>query len=244
MSERRTTTTAPSAAPRSRSSSGKAFVEFVLVAPVVLFISMYTLHLVQILQANQIAMVLSREMATEAYKTCADITLHQACAPPQQNPVGICVDVTQTPTAVRTCLLALQTRYQNLWTQVRPGSALTTPAPTFLFEVYVYALPTLLSNTTANGNSGGCNGNNGNQNGISCTKISTGLTNFPTRTPPDQCLTNQADLGLPSDLANANSFCMRKRIVRASVTFQINAITTFLSGVVPSSRVITDETIM
>lgn len=242
MSERRTTTTAPSAAPRSRSSSGKAFVEFVLVAPVVLFISMYTLHLVQILQANQIAMVLSREMATEAYKTCADITLQQACAPSQQNPVGICVDVTQTPTAVRTCLLALQTRYQNLWAQVRPGSALTTPAPTFLFEVYVYDLPTLLSNnaTNGNGNGGGCNGNQGN---INCTKISTGLTNFPTRTP-DQCLTNQADLGLPSDLANANSFCMRKRIVRASVTFQINAITTFLSGVVPSSRVITDETIM
>jgi hypothetical protein len=88
---------------------GHIFIEFVLVAPVILFISLYSLCLVQVLQAQQIATTLSREIATEVYRNCVDLTVLDMASTSTA-----AVDAAKTQAAIQSCLISTKNKYASL----------------------------------------------------------------------------------------------------------------------------------
>lgn len=109
-------------------------IEFVLICPLILIIIGYTLRLTQILQAHQIATILSREIATEAFGLCTDITIQdRLCASD-----AICIDMDTTRAITDECIRKLQDKYQNLWPVMRPASNPTESPATLAVEIYRY----------------------------------------------------------------------------------------------------------
>ena len=90
---------------------GSAFIEFVVVAPLILFIAGYAFRFAQQLQAQQIGLVFARELATAAFLQCADYTI-------QVN--DLCVDTTTTTSAIQNCLNQVQISFTNSWNTARP----------------------------------------------------------------------------------------------------------------------------
>ena len=243
---------------RSAGERGKAIVEFVLVAPVVLFISMYTLRLVQMLQANEIAMVISREMATEMYRSCADIMIQQTTScgngqgskqngqGGQQNAPEICINESATKTAVNDCLEGIRVSWQDRWGDIKPGSA---GDATWTLELYIYNMRELQSDFDPNASKGQqqrtCPQN---PNGT-CDRLGVSDAQNATLSKAGECLTgNTTDtyLNLPEHLISVKDFCERKRIARARISFPITPIRVFafLGTVLPNQVTISDETII
>jgi hypothetical protein len=112
---------------------GSVVIEFVLIAPLMLFILGYSLRLTQLLQANQIAMIVSREAATEAFRTCADLTiLSSTCN------TDVCVNIPQTVAATNTCIGRIKSTYESRWNIMRPSANPGTV--TIDVEVYRFGL--------------------------------------------------------------------------------------------------------
>jgi Flp pilus assembly protein TadG len=103
----------------TKRETGALLVEFVLVAPFILFLVGYIVRLTLITQAQQIAMTLSREVATTIFRGCADLTIQQ-----QQNSDGILrVDTTTSSAAIETCLNNARADLLNRWSSLRPIGA-------------------------------------------------------------------------------------------------------------------------
>jgi Flp pilus assembly protein TadG len=124
---------------------GSVMVEFVLVVPILLAILGYSLRLTQILQANQIAMVMSREAATEAFKLCTDLTIQKtSCA----SSTAVCVDTAITKTVTENCLKNVKSKYEALWPVTRPSANPSDKAATVDVEVYRYDITSLANQNT------------------------------------------------------------------------------------------------
>jgi len=114
------TTAAWRATGRTR-ERGSVLTEFVMVAPVMLLIAGSALRFQQELQAQEIGVTLSREIATLAYNRCIDKTITT------QNGTEIVGDPAPTADRIAQCLLldvidSLKTR----WDQLRPIGASAT----------------------------------------------------------------------------------------------------------------------
>jgi hypothetical protein len=121
----------------SRFQSGSVVIEFILVAPLFMFILGYSLRLSQILQANQIAMTLSREATTEIFRRCSDYTiLGDSCSGGSE----ICIDLTATKSATQACISDVQTKYVNQWSLARPAASPSNQTATVTLEVYRHGL--------------------------------------------------------------------------------------------------------
>lgn len=103
----------------SRSARGAVLVELILVAPLMLFMTGYMLRLTQILEARQVAMTISREMATQAFKNCVDITILGVPNGTNEVPVN---DV-DTKTAIGTCLQSVGDNFTGSWQELKPTAA-------------------------------------------------------------------------------------------------------------------------
>jgi hypothetical protein len=116
---------------------GAVIIEFILVIPILLTILGYSLRLTQILQANQIAMVISREAATEAFRLCTDLTIQLPSCDASAN---VCVDTVKTKAATEYCLGKIKEKYEALWPIAKPSASSSDSAPTIDVEVYRYDL--------------------------------------------------------------------------------------------------------
>lgn len=104
----------------ARLESGALLVEFVLVAPFVLFLLGYILRLTLQLQAHQIAMNISREVATDIFRKCADFAfLNDNTEPPT-------VNEGDSRTAITNCLTTARTKVRDQWDSIKPLATVTT----------------------------------------------------------------------------------------------------------------------
>lgn len=118
-------------------SAGSVIVECVLALPIILFILGYAIRITQMLNANAIAMEFSREVATETFKECVDLTILDATCLTQNT---LCTDLSATTQAINNCLSDVRTRYINLWSLVYPPSSTIPSLAAIEVEVYRYDL--------------------------------------------------------------------------------------------------------
>jgi len=126
----------------SRASSfevGSVVIECVLVLPLLLVMFGYTMRLTQLLQANQIAMELSREAATEAFRACTDLTILNPSCPGG----GICIDSTKTTAAMNNCIIRVKNKFEAQWAVARPTSNRINEPASIDVEVYRYNLASI-----------------------------------------------------------------------------------------------------
>jgi hypothetical protein len=117
-----------------RLQRGSVLVELALVTPIILIIAGFTVRLVQILQARQIASVLSREIATDAYRNCMDFTLQNRTV--VSGVERLVVDTVNTAPILAQCLGQIRTRFMGRWDALRPaGTQANTP---LTLNVWVY----------------------------------------------------------------------------------------------------------
>ena len=203
------------------SQRGTVLVELVFIAPIILIIAGYTIRLTQVLQAQQIAMVISRESATEAFRKCADISI-QAVERPANCTDALCVDVTNTTNTIMACLLMIQSKYQAYWNSMRPsGTSEQTPISIEL-EVYRHNYGTFTIATECDGST----------------------LNTSTRITPTSSTNNTLP---PRMNPNSLSLCNRNRVSRASISFEVSPTAAFLSFVPGFSDTpinISDETVL
>ena len=131
--------------PARAPARGSVMIEFVLVLPILLAILGYSLRLTQILQANQIAMVMSREAATEAFRLCTDLTVQE---PSCSTTSVACVNAAMTKTVTENCLNNIKKRYEDLWSIARPSANPVDNPATMDVEVYRYDMNNLVSQNT------------------------------------------------------------------------------------------------
>jgi Flp pilus assembly protein TadG len=129
---------------------GSVVIEFILVAPLFLFLLGYALRLTQILQANQIAMTISREAATEVFRKCTDYTI---LSPTCSGESEICIDETATKSATQACISAIQTKYTNQWAIARPAASPSNQTATISLDVYRHGLTSFSLPTNCASNS-------------------------------------------------------------------------------------------
>jgi hypothetical protein len=210
-----------SVAVNTESNHGSVLIEFIVLAPIVLFIVGFGLRLTQVLQAYQIAMVLSREAATEGYRKCADVTV-QAVDRPAGCSEDLCVDQNTSAQVIQACLSTIRDKYLNYWPSMRPSG--TTAATDLDLDLEVYrhnfssvAIELNCSNITNN----------------TSTKITPDGV-FPGELPPSMDFTSL-------------SLCRRNRVVRARVGFQLNPSEVFLRiipGLAVNAVNVADETVL
>jgi hypothetical protein len=124
---------------------GSVLIEFVLVLPILLTILGYSLRLTQILQSNQIAMVMSREAATEAFRLCTDLTVQDTSCTTTS---VACVNAAMTKTVTENCLDNVKKKYEDLWSVARPSANPVDKPATMDVEVYRYDINNLVSQNT------------------------------------------------------------------------------------------------
>ena len=124
---------------------GSVMIEFVLVLPILLSILGYSLRLTQMLQAYQIAMVMSREAATEAFRLCTDLTVQNTTC---STTSVACVNSSITKTVTENCLAKVKTKYEGLWSIARPSSNPADKPATMDLEVYRYDITSFLTQNT------------------------------------------------------------------------------------------------
>lgn len=200
---------------------GSVLIEFLLLAPIVLFIVGFGLRLTQVLQAYQIAMVLSREAATEGYRKCADITI-QAVERPSGCTEEVCVDETESARAIQSCLTTIRDKYVSYWPSMRPAGTTSTTALDIDLEVYRHNFSSLTIE-------------------INCSNLT---TNTSTMISPDGV---SAGALPPAMDATSLSLCRRNRVARSQVAFTLNPSSAFLSiipGLSVSAVNIRDETVL
>ncbi len=129
----------------SKRERGALVIEFALIAPFILFLLGYIMRLTLILQAQQIAMTLSREVATSIFRGCADITILQ----PQNADGALRVDQAVSAAATVTCLTNARQSFLNRWADIRPIGAPENPEEvTFNVSVYRQSFSTLGASET------------------------------------------------------------------------------------------------
>jgi hypothetical protein len=101
---------------------GAVLVELILVAPLMLFMTGYILRLTQILEARLVAITISREMATQVFKNCVDITIIDV--PDGTNEVP--VNTTDSESAIFQCVTEVGNNFQNSWASLAPTAAVST----------------------------------------------------------------------------------------------------------------------
>ena len=180
---------------------GAILLELILVAPLILFITGYILRFTQILEARQVAIAVTREIVTQAYKNCVDITIFEA--PNATN--TLTVDVGDTTDAIQTCLDTIADDFDTAWPLLAPSSIATPPATGTLtlnmtVEVFRYDLANLVSND--------------------CTAATDTLFTNVGAT---------LGAGATDEAPDATDLCNRNRIARARISFDIEPLFTFLS---------------
>jgi hypothetical protein len=133
--------------PARAPARGSVIIEFVLVLPILLAILGYSLRLTQILQANQIAMVMSREAATEAFRLCTDLTVQDTSCTTTS---VACVNAAMTKTVTENCLNNIKKKYESLWNIARPSANPVDKPATMDVEVYRYDMNNLINQNTCN----------------------------------------------------------------------------------------------
>jgi Flp pilus assembly protein TadG len=124
----------------SAGDAGAVAIEFILVTPLILVMLGFALRLTQLIEAYQIAMVFSREAATETARQCTDITiLSRYCTSSSQS----CVDQDATTAATEQCLPKVRAKYQSLWTTGRPTTNPSASTARIDVEVYRYDITNL-----------------------------------------------------------------------------------------------------
>jgi hypothetical protein len=120
---------------------GAVIVEFILVAPFVLFLVGYVVYLSAITQAQQIAMTLSREVATRVYRECADLTILSSPAfDAGGNDMPIQVDQNNTMLVIMDCVNAARNDSLAYWNTLKPASVPAGASPSFQIRVIRYNL--------------------------------------------------------------------------------------------------------
>lgn len=196
---------------------GSVIIEFILIAPLMLFLIGYCLRLTQLLQANNIAMMVSREVATEAFLRCTDITIYMV--ENQMDPTKS-VDIQRTTTAARNCINRIQSTTMGHWSAIRPVG---NPG-TFEIDVEVYRFGLARYNSS-----------------LDCSQRITSADKTRISTDPNGL--NDA-FSSPDSLL---SLCRRNRSARARISFPFNPVSTFLTlipGFVDSTVTIVDDTVI
>jgi hypothetical protein len=206
----------PLAKGHRQNQRGSTVAEFVLVAPFILALAGYGLRFSQELQAQQLALNFSRELATNLSSKCVDITIQQvpaACTPR----TALCVDTVKTQNAIASCIATVAAPYQRAWATMAPSSAssLTVSA-----EVYRYNLGSFQIDTVPN-----------------CTSTSTPVTLLRRK------ITSSGDSSVISsaqadDISNETcntdvpyaTVCKRNRVSRAVLEFSMKPLTSLIPG--------------
>lgn len=178
---------------------GAILLELILVAPLILFITGYILRFTQILEARQVAIAVTREIVTQAYKNCVDITILGL----PDNTNTLTVNVTDTTAAIQTCLNTIANDFGTAWPKLEPSSITTpdegTSSLNMTVEVFRYNLTNLGSND--------------------CTSP----------TPPPIPVSANLGGGVAGADPDATDLCNRNRIARARISFDIEPLFAFLS---------------
>lgn len=126
---------------RRANQRGSVIIEFILIAPLMLFLMGYCLRLSQLLQANNIAMMVSREAATEAFRRCTDVTILALGT--------TTVNIEQTTVATNNCINRIKTNAMSRWDAMRPvGNPGTVEIEV---EVYRFGLSQYTSSLNCSG---------------------------------------------------------------------------------------------
>lgn len=188
---------------------GAVLVELILVSPLILFMTGYMLRLTQILEAQQVAVALSREIATQVYQNCVDITVFDPPpwddldpAPP---PGTLVVDQDLTTAQIQACLDGVANRLTNTWPQVAPSASqiINGADDSFSYKIQVirYNMGTIDFDNVNN-----CQGN------------------LVTTIDADGTVAN-----LDNTELNTDQICQRNRIARAVIQFNIQPLAVFLN---------------
>lgn len=208
----------------TRRMRGSAFIEFVVVAPLILFIAGYTVRFAQQLQAQQIGLVVAREIATAAFLQCADYTIQLV---PQPNNCGttgsdLCIDQAATTTAIQNCLTNARNSFTGNWNSVKPPTA--SGALTINLAVYRYNIASFTVIPPAQCGAAAAS---------SVTTIqSTGATAGFVQI--GQKINN-------ADSPSLQSICSQNRMAKAAISFDIQPSGSFLPGISNTPITITHE---
>ena len=179
---------------------GAVLVELILVSPLILFMTGFMLRLTQILEAQQVAVALSREIATQVYQNCVDITV---LAPPQGG--NLTVNVNNTTQQIQTCLNDIAAGLNGAWPQVAPSASQIVNGvdASFRYKIQVirYNMGTI---------------DFGNVNNCQDDLVT------PIEAPG-------TDINLDNTELNTDQICQRNRIARAVIQFNIQPLAVFLN---------------
>ncbi len=207
----------------TRRMRGSAFIEFVVVAPLILFIAGYTVRFAQQLQAQQIGLVVAREIATAAFLQCADYTIQQV---PQPNTCGtgsdLCIDQTATETAIRNCLTNARNSFTGNWNSVRPPTA--SGALTINLAVYRYNIASFTV--------------------IPPAQCGAAAASSVTTIQPTGATAGFVQIGQRinnADSPSLQSICSQNRMAKAAISFDIQPSGNFLPGISNTPITITHE---
>ena len=128
-----------------RFEQGSVLTEFVLVAPVMLLIAGSALRFYQELQAQEIGITFSREIATLAYNRCVDKTITKLQRNGATNQDSLVIDTDETKKQITECLAQVAAQFLASWSQTNPLAATTTPEITL--EVHRCSLTELVPTT-------------------------------------------------------------------------------------------------
>jgi hypothetical protein len=183
---------------------GAILLELILVAPLILFITGYILRFTQILEARQVAIAVTREIATQAYKNCVDITIFNL--PDDTNTLTVNVD--ETKNVIQTCLDTIANDFGTTWPQLAPSS-IATPSATgtstlnMTVEVFRFKLASLVPDD--------------------CSDTPTSVPHTYVSSPPLNSLDPSVKPPDPPP-----GLCNRNRIARARISFDIEPLFAFL----------------
>jgi Flp pilus assembly protein TadG len=226
---------------RQAAVQGKSMIEFLLIAPVLLTIAGGTIEVSNYMRANQIATVMSQEIANSTYRQCADITLVQS-AP--NSSTQIVVDVDKTTRSVQTCLMTIQSAAQTnlaallpgLRTQVRVAAFRTNSSSLDLNDSGCTGLTAL--GTAAPSLSSNSAGTSHEKYRSKDRRDSSDEDSDPVSEYYRQVLTvnNQAIMREGEVLVSAESACHRKNIVVSEVTVEVPRVVKFVPRLIPGGK--------
>jgi hypothetical protein len=124
--------------PQRGRQRGSVLIELALVAPIILIVAGWAVRVTQILQAQQVAIVLSREIATEAFRFCVDRSIQRTEVDASGNE-GIVVDTNATGPIIQQCLQAARTRFINRWNLLAPVGTIGDPTLDLVAYRYNFA---------------------------------------------------------------------------------------------------------
>ena len=133
----------PQTIPVRHRERGSGLVELIFTIPVLLIIAGATVDLSRYMRYQQITTFISQETASQIYKQCSDITIYNR---PTINSAALVINQTDTVTAVRQCITAIQAHSQAVLNQALGSSAVAS-------NVFRWSI----GNTTSLSNGNNCN---------------------------------------------------------------------------------------